>query len=136
MRENSAGEWLKCSDHARVFVQSLEPLPPELPESCSNPTYSDLTVGMAYHGLIFESVKDCGRVPGDGYPAVEGTKGDSINSVTACIAQRDTNRGAPLLAKGPMLSRKSGNVVVETLFRVVGIARNPSKSPEGGVGAS
>ena len=55
------------------------------------------------------------------------------------MTKRDTNRGALVTTeKGPKLWTRSANDVVETVFTFwkVGIARNLSKSPGGGVGAS
>jgi hypothetical protein len=92
---------------------------------------------LTHHCLILEGVKDSGRVPDGGYPFVVDAEGGPVSYVTSYITQCSTNRASVFTAESESRLRiKSENDVVEAVFRIVGIARNSSKSPGGGVGAS
>ena len=92
IREKGAGERLKCCDYARVFVQSFKSSPPKLLESWSDPSTATSLQEWTHHCLIFESIKDSGRVPDDGYPAVKRAESDSVSFVTSWMTQCHTNR--------------------------------------------
>ena len=72
---------------------------------------------MTHLCLIFEGVKDRGRVPDGGYPVVVDAESGPVSYVTSYITQCSTNRVLVFTPETETKLRiKSENDVVEAVF--------------------